>query len=128
MRKAHERKARLQEVYVTEHRSRRASRDTPVITFVEADESGILHWHDDALLVTMLVANYTLQTILVGNDNSTDILLWDAFCHMGINDARLRLAPVSLNEFIGDIVQSMGFITMSVLAREHPISHPSWWI
>ena len=41
--------------------------------------------HDDALVVTMTVANHAIHRILVDNGSSTDILYWSAFQQMGID-------------------------------------------
>ncbi|KAG6686591.1 hypothetical protein I3842_11G028100 [Carya illinoinensis] len=75
------------------------------ISFNEKDEEGILHPHDDALVVTMQVVNFTLQRILVNNGSSPSIL---------------RQASVPLKGFTGDVVQPMGVIPLSVLSGKAP--------
>lgn len=60
---------------MAEHQHRRENRVTLVITFGEADEKGVLHPHDDALVVvTMLVTNFTLWRIFVDNSSLANIL------------------------------------------------------
>lgn len=58
--------------------------NTPVISFGEGDEEGVLYPHDDTLVVTTLVANFTTRRILIDNNNSANILFWDAFTQMEI--------------------------------------------
>lgn len=57
----------------------------PTISFGDEDCQGVLYSHDDALAVTLLIANYTTKRILINNRSSTNILLWTAFTKMGIN-------------------------------------------
>lgn len=65
-------KACYEEVFIIGRASTR-SESTP-ITFGEKDEESILHPHDDALVITMQVANFTTWRILVDNESSADIL------------------------------------------------------
>lgn len=57
----------------------------PIISFRESDEEGVLYLHHDALVVTMLVANFTTRRILIDNSSLIDILFWVAFARMGID-------------------------------------------
>ncbi|XP_018846012.1 uncharacterized protein LOC109009834 [Juglans regia] len=79
-----------------------------------------LYPHDDVLVVTMLVANFTTRRILINNGNSADILFWDAFTWMGIDPSRLQPVPMLLKGFSGDMVQLVGIITLSVLIGKAP--------
>lgn len=49
------------------------------ITFTDEDAYGIQQPHDDALVVTMVVANYVTYGILIDSGSSSDILYWPAF-------------------------------------------------
>lgn len=44
------------------------------ITFGDEDFKGVLYHHDDALVVTLLIANYTTHRILIDNGSSTSVL------------------------------------------------------
>lgn len=93
---------------------------TPIISFMEADDEGVLYPHDNRLVVTILVANFITHKILIDNGSSADILFWGAFARMGINVARLQLAPIPLKGFSGSMVQPMGTIALSVLVATSP--------
>jgi hypothetical protein len=41
--------------------------------------------YDDALVVTMTVANHTIHRILIDNGSSADTLYWSVVQQMGIN-------------------------------------------
>ncbi|KAF5468643.1 hypothetical protein F2P56_012783 [Juglans regia] len=107
--------------------ARRENGKTPVISFGNADEEEILQPHEDTLVATLLVANFTLQRILVDNSSSTDIVFWDAFCRMGIDPARLRPTPIPLRGFTGNVIQPMGVITLPILMGEHPPTFLQSW-
>jgi hypothetical protein len=46
--------------------------------------------HNDALVVTVTVANYVIYQILVDNESLTDILYWLAFKQMGTERDRIK--------------------------------------
>ena len=53
--------------------------DEPAITFTDEDVERIHHPHDDAIVITLLIANYTIRRVLVDNESSVDILYYPAF-------------------------------------------------
>ncbi|KAG6657884.1 hypothetical protein CIPAW_04G121100 [Carya illinoinensis] len=61
-----------------------------------------------------------MRRILIDNESSTDILLWEAFIKMRISPDRLCLAPVPLKGFTGNVVKLIGVITLSILAEKAP--------
>ncbi|KAF5460007.1 hypothetical protein F2P56_019908 [Juglans regia] len=71
----------------------------PTISFGEKTVKGVLNPHDDVLVVTLLIANYTTKRILIDNGSSIDILFWHAFAKMGISPN--RLSPSSYNDILG---------------------------
>ena len=56
--------------------------DEQAITFTDEDIERIHHPHDDAIVITLLIANYTTKKVLVDNGSSTDILYYPAFQQM----------------------------------------------
>lgn len=73
----------------------------------------MLYLHDNALVI-ILVANYTTRRILVDNGSSTDVLFWETFVKMGIDEAKLRPSPIPLKGISGDLIQPVGAITLPV--------------
>ncbi|XP_035538468.1 uncharacterized protein LOC118343795 [Juglans regia] len=71
--------------------------------------------HDDALVVTLLIGNYTTRQVLVDNGSSINILFWDTFIRIGINPDRLCPSPSPLNGFSGKAFQPMGAIALPVV-------------
>ena len=65
------------------------------ITFNNDDLRGIYLPHDDALVVSVVIANFNVQSILVDNGSSTDILFISAFDKMKIRLGKLHPFPHS---------------------------------
>ncbi|XP_077232284.1 uncharacterized protein LOC143868246 [Tasmannia lanceolata] len=74
----------------------------------DADLDNLILPHDDALVITMLVANWELKKILVDNGSSADILYYHAFKQMMIGDECLKPANSYLFGFSGEIVKVEG--------------------
>ena len=53
--------------------------DEPAISFIDEDAERIHHPHDDAIVITLLIADYTTRRVLVDNGSSADILYYPAF-------------------------------------------------
>ena len=53
--------------------------DEPPITFTDAYAERVHHPYDDAIVITLLIADYTTKRVLVDNGSSTDILYYPAF-------------------------------------------------
>ena len=66
------------------------STDEQAITFTDEDVARIHHPHDDAIVITLLIADYTTRRVLVGNRSSTDILYYSAFQQMKLGRGQLR--------------------------------------
>ena len=53
--------------------------DEPAISFTNEDVERIHHLHDDAIVITLLIVDYTTRRVLVNNGSSADILYYRAF-------------------------------------------------
>ena len=98
------------------HKQPKLGNERMVISFDEADKEGIIYPHDDALVITLVIANYTTRQVLLDNGSSTDIMFWETFIKMGIDVGKLRLSLTSLKGFSGDTIQPVGAITLPVTA------------
>ena len=49
------------------------------ITFMDEDAGRVHHPHDDAIIITLLIASYTTRKVLVDNGSLADILYYLAF-------------------------------------------------
>jgi hypothetical protein len=119
-RKAHARSLQGQEVYSLHRPSKAARTDSVVLSFSEEDARGVVMPHDDALVVTLTVANHGIHRILVDNGSSTDILYWPAFQQMGIDRERIKPFASPLVGFGGEVVFPIGIIPLPVTAGTTP--------
>ena len=56
--------------------------DKQAITFTDEDAERVHHPYDDAIVMTLLIADYTTRRVLMDNGSSTDILCYPAFKKM----------------------------------------------
>ncbi|XP_077242376.1 uncharacterized protein LOC143882870 [Tasmannia lanceolata] len=113
------RKAYVRRVNAVHACSKKAKTENE-ISFSDADLDGLILPHDDALVLTMLVANWELKKILVDNGSSADILYYHTFERMMIGDDRLKPANSDLFGFSGEVVKVEGPIELPVLVGEPP--------
>jgi ribonuclease HI len=119
-RKAYARSMQGQEVYSLHRPTKAAKTESVVLSFSEEDARGVVMPHDDALVVTLTVANHGIHRILVDNGSSTDILYWPAFQHMGIDRDRIKPFGSPLVGFGGEVVYPIGIIPLPVTVGTVP--------
>ena len=69
----------VQSVQLSRRSPRARSTDEQAITFTDEDAERIHHPHDDAIVITLLIADYTTRRVLVDNGSLADILYYPAF-------------------------------------------------
>ena len=89
--------------------------DEQVITFTDEDASRIHHPHDDAIVITLLIADYSTRRVLVENGSSADILYYPAFQQMNLGRDQLRPVHSPFVGFGGMKVQPVGTISLPVV-------------
>ena len=94
--------------------------DEQAITFTDKDAERVHHPHDNAIVITLLIADYTTRRVLVDNGSSVDILYYPAFQQMRLGRDQLRPVNSPLVRFGGMKVQPVGTITLPVVVRAYP--------
>ena len=94
--------------------------DEPAISFTDEDAERIHHPHDDAIVITLLIADYITRRVLVDNGSSADILYYLAFQQMRLGRDQLRPVCSSMIGFGGMKVQPVGTITLPVVVGSYP--------
>jgi hypothetical protein len=107
-------------VYSLHRPSKAAKIESVVLSFSEEDARGVVMPHDDALMVTLTVANHGIHRILVDNESSAGILYWPAFQQMGIDRERIKPFGSLLVRFGGELVYPIGIISLLVIAGTVP--------
>ncbi|GAV65855.1 LOW QUALITY PROTEIN: hypothetical protein CFOL_v3_09369, partial [Cephalotus follicularis] len=94
--------------------------DEEVISFSEVDYKGVRLPHDDPMVVTLQVALFTMNRILIDSGSSADILYKHAFDQMGIPTDQLKPIKTPLVGFVGEMVHPLGSIELSVVVGTAP--------
>ena len=105
----------VQNVQLSGRSPRTSSVDESAIYFTDEDAERIHHPHDDAIVITLLIADYTTRRVLIDNGSSTDILYYPAFQQMRLGRDQLRPVCSPLIGFGGMKVQPVGTITLPVM-------------
>ena len=69
----------VQNVQLSGRSPRIRTTNEPAITFTDADVERVHHPYDDAIIITLLIVNYTTRRVLVDNGSTEDILYYPAF-------------------------------------------------
>jgi hypothetical protein len=107
-------------VYSLYKPSKVAKTELVVQSFSEEDARGVMMPHDDALVVTLTVANHGIHRILVDKGSSADILYWQAFQQMGIDRDRIKSFGSPLVRFGEEVVYPLGIIPLPVMVGTAP--------
>ena len=110
----------VQNVQLSGRSPRTNAMDEPAITFTDADAKRVHHPYDDAIVITLLIANYMTRKVLVDNGSSVDILCYPAFQQMRLGWDQLRLVNSPLVGFGGMKVQPVGIVTLPVVVGAYP--------
>jgi hypothetical protein len=91
-----------------------------VIGFSDDDYAGVSLPHNDALVLSLVMANHKVHRILIDTGSSADILYRSAFEQMKIDRNKVMPARHSLVGFTGEQVLPLGSIELSVTAGMYP--------
>ena len=69
----------VQNIQITRRPPRMIKEDEPTITFTDEDARRLHHPYDDAIVITLTIANCTTRRVLIDNESSVDILYYPAF-------------------------------------------------
>jgi len=105
----------VQNVQIFERPLRMIKEDELAIIFMDEDARRLHHPHDDAIVITLVITNYTTRWVLINNESSTNILYYPAFQQMRINKELLRPVNVPLIGFGGIKVLPVGTIFLPLL-------------
>ncbi|GFY88878.1 hypothetical protein Acr_06g0008180 [Actinidia rufa] len=100
--------------------------DHPPITFSNDDLRGLHLSHDDALVVSTVIANFNVQRILIDNGSSVDILFILAFERMKIRLDKLHPFYTALIRFGGNMTHPLGWINLPITLGAEPHQTTVW--
>ena len=92
--------------------------DNLVIRFTEEDARRLHHPHDDALVISIRVRDYSTHRVLVNNRSFADILYYLAFYQMRIEREQFIPTNRSLVGFGGTRVYPLSAVTLPVTVND----------
>ena len=110
----------VQNVQLSGRSPKTRTTEEQAITFTDEDAARIHHPHDDAIVITLLIADYTTRRVLVDNGSSADILYYPTFQQMNLGQDQLHPVYSPLVGFGGMKVQPVGTITLPVVVGAYP--------
>ncbi|KAG7588540.1 Ribonuclease H-like superfamily [Arabidopsis suecica] len=97
-----------------------SNEQTPSISFDNSDTQGLSGPHDDALVITLDVANFEVTRCLIDIGSSVDLIFLSTLQRMGISKTDIIGPPAPLVAFTSDTSMSLGNIKLPVLAAGVP--------
>ncbi|KAL0445185.1 UNVERIFIED_CONTAM: hypothetical protein Slati_2241200 [Sesamum latifolium] len=85
--------------------------DAPIIQF-GSKRSGPQTTHNDALVITAMIANYEVGCIFIDSGSTADILFGEAYDQMQLGDVSLEKVNTSLYGFAGEVVHPRGMVLL----------------
>ena len=110
----------VQNVQLSGRSPKMRTTDEQAITFTDEDAARIHHPHDDAIVITLLITDYTTRRVLVDNGSSANILYYPAIQQMNLGRDQLRPVYSPLVGFGRMKVQHVGTITLPVVVGAYP--------
>ncbi|KAG7533254.1 Retrotransposon gag domain [Arabidopsis thaliana x Arabidopsis arenosa] len=97
-----------------------SNEQTPSISFDNSDTQGLTGPHDDALVITLDVANFEVTRCLIDTGSSVDLIFLSTLQRIGISKADIIGPPAPLVAFTSNTSMSLGNIKLPVLAAGVP--------
>ena len=110
----------VQNVQLSRRSPRTRATNEQAITFSDVDAERVHHPHDDAIVITLLITDYTTKRVLVDNGSLANILYYPAFQQMRLGRDQLHLVNSPLVGFGGMKVQPIGTVTLLVVVGAYP--------
>ncbi|KAL0458558.1 UNVERIFIED_CONTAM: hypothetical protein Slati_0483000 [Sesamum latifolium] len=98
--------------------------DAPLIQFGRAERSGPQTMHNDALVITAILANYEVGRIFIDSGSSADILFGKAYDQMQLGDVFLEKVNTLLYGFAGEVVHPRGMVSLPLTMGEGLLARP----
>ena len=110
----------MQNIQLSERPPRTKGADEQAITFTVEDARRVHYPHDDAIVIPLLIIDYTTRSVLIDNWSSADILYYPAFQQMRFGRGQLCPVNAPLVGFRGMKVQLVDTITLPIMVGAYP--------
>ncbi|KAK4383926.1 hypothetical protein Sango_3107600 [Sesamum angolense] len=90
------------------------------ITFGEQDLDPTRNQNNDALVISATLSNFWVKKVLVDSESSADIIFYDAYVQLGVDNAQLRKVNTPLTGFSGEMIEPLGEVTLPLSLGSYP--------
>ena len=87
---------------------------------MDEDAERVHHPHDDVIIITLLIVDYTTRKVLVDNGSLADNLYYPTFQQIRLGRDQLRPVNSPFVGFGGMKVQPVGTITLPMVVGAYP--------
>ncbi|RDX86159.1 hypothetical protein CR513_32545, partial [Mucuna pruriens] len=87
----------------------------PSITFTTEDYNNTVPHSNDPMVISLIIAEYRVERVLVDQGSSENVLLWLAFQKLDFSKSRLEEYPRTLISFVGEWVEIQGVINLETI-------------
>ncbi|XP_062104155.1 uncharacterized protein LOC133815317 [Humulus lupulus] len=91
------------------------------ITFTDDDLKGVHLPHDDPLVISLQVDHCQLGRVLIDGGSGVDILFWEAFQKMGLEENQIRPSTMPILGFNSQRVYPKGVVRLTVVAAKRAL-------
>ncbi|KAK4383097.1 hypothetical protein Sango_2809300 [Sesamum angolense] len=82
------------------------------ISFNSQDMDPMRNQNNDALVISATLANFLVKKVLVDSGSSADIMFYEAYVQLGIDNAQLRKVNTPLTSFSGEMIEPLGEVML----------------
>lgn len=107
-------------MYITNYQPKLDTSTAQASTFIKEEAIKIIQSYDDALMLTLQIANHNVYWLLIDNESLMDIFFHSAYNQMRLPPEVFKPTNTPLHEFTGCNVQPFGGIKLFVIAGSHP--------
>ncbi|KAL0441205.1 UNVERIFIED_CONTAM: hypothetical protein Sradi_0059400 [Sesamum radiatum] len=90
------------------------------IAFGEQDLDPMKNQNNDALVISATLSNFWVKKVLVDSGSSADIIFYDAYVQLGVDNAQLRKVNTPLTGFSGEMIEPLGEVTLPLSLGSYP--------
>ncbi|XP_062089302.1 uncharacterized protein LOC133795864 [Humulus lupulus] len=91
------------------------------ITFTDDDLQGVHLPHDDPLVISLQIDHCQLGRVLVDGGSGVDILSWEAFQKIGLEENQIRTSTTPISGFNSQRVYLKGVVRLTMVAEERTL-------
>ncbi|KAK4408079.1 Transposon Ty3-G Gag-Pol polyprotein [Sesamum angolense] len=76
--------------------------------------------NNDTLVISAPLSNFWVKKVLVDSGSSADIIFYDAYVQLGVDNAQLRKVNTPLIGFSGEMIEPLGEVTLPLSLGSYP--------